>query len=223
MQNMAEPVVGTRTLSLDGEWSLLELSGFGRQYIQAYCFLYALSFNGHPADDSFPDDPDTERVAAAFRMFPWKGGWSAVDFYEQLRISVPPKHRPKIVQIEYASPGFIELGLVAATAGTIGYIVKKVCESINDVNGTYRNVQKGFTERKLNKLDLRKKELELKMAELEWVQQSTGALSEAMGFDDAATLQELSPNPVMALKILLSFYRRIRDLAKMQSRGQIKF
>ena len=33
-----EPVAGKTRLSLDGEWSLLDLSSFGRQYVQVYSF-----------------------------------------------------------------------------------------------------------------------------------------------------------------------------------------
>ena len=63
----------------------------------------------------------------AFRAFPWRGGWSAVGFYEQLRIAVPPKHRPRLVAIEYASPGFMDLGGPIEVLTAIEKTVKLVC------------------------------------------------------------------------------------------------
>ena len=70
--------VGRHRLNMDGKWDLLELSSFGRQYVQVYSILYALHFG---ADKDDPDD----RTHHAFRAFPWRGGWSAVGFYESLR------------------------------------------------------------------------------------------------------------------------------------------
>ena len=89
-------------LDMDHEWELLELSSFGRQYVQVYSLLYALHF-GADSEDPY------ERTARAFRMYPWAGGWSAVDFYAALRTAVPRDHRPHVVAIQYSSPGYIEL------------------------------------------------------------------------------------------------------------------
>ena len=39
-----QPTRGKHRLRMDGEWDLLELSGFGRQYVQVYSILYAFQF-----------------------------------------------------------------------------------------------------------------------------------------------------------------------------------
>ena len=132
---MTDPVeMGTYRLALDGEWGLLDLSGFGRQYVQSYSFFYALRFE---------ESDEIGRVANAFAAFPWRGGWSAVDFYESLTATVPRRHRPRIVAIEYASPGYIELGLSLSAAWVVSAIVRHICESINRINSTYNAIQAG--------------------------------------------------------------------------------
>ena len=71
-----EPVASKTRLSLDGEWSLLDLSSFGRQYVQVYSFLYAIKHGAPPED--LDDDPfGFNRVLRAFEVFPWAGGGQA--------------------------------------------------------------------------------------------------------------------------------------------------
>jgi hypothetical protein len=209
--------LGDRKLQLDGEWGLLDFSAFGRQYVQSYSFLYALTLEEENEEDT------DERVEHAFMAYPWRGGWSTVDFYESLRARVPKRHRPKIVRIEYASPGFIELALVLSVAYMIRKIVKHICDSLNDVNNTYNNIHKGMRDRKLTQISVRRAEVRLSKEELEFVQQSADMLADKIGFTQMDTVRELTPNQLVALKVLLSFYRRARHLANLQNKGQIRF
>jgi hypothetical protein len=212
-----ELTVGDRRLQLDGEWGLQDLSGFGREYVQTYSFLYALA----KAED--PDEELDERIQRAFAAYPWRGGWSAVDFYLTLRVVVPKRHRPRIVRIEYSSPGFIELGLVVAFALTVRRIVKVVCDSANDINSTYNNIHKGLTDRKLGRMDVRRAELDLTKAELEFARESADRFAGLIGFTQMDVIRKLTPNDLVALKVLLSFYRRVRALAKLEKSGKIRF
>src|SRR5205814_5905484 len=64
----------------------------------------------------------------AYEVFPWQGGYSAVDFYNRLKWAVSKRRRPRITRIEYASPGVIELGgLVVAVAVLIEKVVHSIC------------------------------------------------------------------------------------------------
>lgn len=211
-----EPEVNNHRLEMDGEWGLLELSGFGRQYLQVYSMLYALRFG---ADVEGADD----RTVHAFRAFPWIGGWSAVDFYENLRVAVPRQHRPGIVAIKYASPGFIELAVVVTVAWNIRRIVDHVCASIERASATYSNLYKAAMERKLLRVDARRAELELDREELHFAEEATRRLAGAIGLDLTDELERLTENPLARMKIMLSLYRRVRDLAKLQKSRRIRF
>ena len=78
-------------------------------------------------------------------------------------------------------------------------------------------------ERKLLRMDVKKKELELKEADLKFVNSSTKSLAKLMGFKSIKELHKVTRDPLKSLKILLSFYRRIRDLADYTNKGKTKF
>jgi hypothetical protein len=209
-----------KRLELDGDWGLLEFSGFGKHYVQLYAFFYGvreLSSDGAAGGD--------ERVLRAFASFPWKGGWSAVDFFENLRYAIPRKDRVRIKEIEFASPGHIDLWALASATGAITATVTALTLAVNRVHNTYRNIQKGIREHKLGKIDVRRAELALAKEQLAFIDASIEDLSEGLKLapEDLDTIKELSPQPLGTLKILLAVYRRARELAKMQANGQIKF
>ena len=214
-----EPVASKTRLSLDGEWSLLELSSFGRQYVQVYSFLYAIQHGAPPED--LDDGPfGFNRVLRAFEVFPWAGGWSAVGFYESLRVSVPEEYRPRIVAIKYESPGYIDLGVFLSSALAISALVRHVCTSIRQADQTYHQIYTHARERKLLR---RRADLELNLEELKFAEDAAKRLGTAMGFKGMDDLRRLTDNPVVQMKILLSLFRRVRGLAEFQNSDQIKF
>ena len=48
---------------------------------------------------------DLERLHLAFLKYPWKGGYSAVNFYNDLYQALPPSAKPKVAGIRYNSHG----------------------------------------------------------------------------------------------------------------------
>ena len=212
-----EPVPSKTRLSLDGEWSLLDLSSFGRQYVQVYSFSYAIE-HGVPKD--LEDDPFGFKRVRAFEVFPWAGGWSAVGFYESLRVSVPMEHRPRIVAIQYESPGYIDLGVCLSCALAISALVRHVCTSIRQADQTYHQIYTHARERKLLR---RRANLELNREELKFAEDAAKRLGTAMGFKGMDDLQRLAENPIVQMKILLSLFRRVRGLAEFQDSDKIKF
>ena len=83
---------GSRTLKVDGGWEFLELSNFGRQYVHIYSLIHALKAAAGTSGDH------EKRLRWAFRAFPWRGGWSSVNFFQSLVDAVPNKHRPRIAK-----------------------------------------------------------------------------------------------------------------------------
>ena len=109
----------TYQIPIGGKWTLEDLYVFPRAYEQCY-FLY-LSLH--------QPNRDLEHSGNyAYEVFPWQGGYSAVDFYNRLKWAVSKRRRPRITRIEYASPGVIELGgLVVAVAVLIEKVVHSIC------------------------------------------------------------------------------------------------
>lgn len=207
----------TTRLEIDGRWGLEELSDATKDYIQLYGFAYSL----------LPDLPSAkkEEVDYIYAKFPWRGGYSTVNFFNQLFHKIPPQLRPEVRRIQYASPGFIELGEVLVVAGTVAAIVGAVCKSIGSVHDLYRSIQKASIEHKLSKINLTNEELGLKRQQIVFCQDSANKLSKALGLtptQDQLIDQMVTGDPVMKLKILLSVFRRVGPLAKRQAEGKLK-
>jgi hypothetical protein len=204
-------------LQLDGRWGLEELSDTARDYIQIYGFAYSL----------IPDLPSArqDELEYIYGKFPWRGGYSTVNFFNQLFHKIPPRLRPEVQRIQYASPGFIELTEIALVAASVAGIVKAVCSSIDMAHDTYRKIQKASVDHKLSKIDLANKELELTQRQIEFCEDSSKRLVKTFGLTEAQEEivdQRVQGNQVMKLKMLLSVFRRVEPLARKQSEGKLK-
>ena len=166
----------TTQLGLDGRWSLEELSEMTKDYIQLYGFAYSL----------LPNLPTARReeIDYIYGKFPWRGGYSTVNFFNQLFHKVPPKFRPEVQRIQYASPGFIELTEILVVAGTVAAIVAAVCKSLTSVHDLYRSIQKASVEHQLAKINLAKEDVELKQRQIAFCETSAKQLAKAFGLTE---------------------------------------
>lgn len=103
-------------------------------------------------------------------------------------------------------------------------IVGYVSAAILAGNKTYSIIQKGISERKLSKINLRSEELSLLEKERVFIHNSVNDIARVMGLK-AETLSKLyfrtENNELAVLKILSSVYRRARDLSKLQNSGKL--
>jgi hypothetical protein len=216
-------------LEMDHDWSLVEISSFGRQYTQLYSLFYSLRYRARVQEAVVEDDEDEgfdfddDRARRVYRTYPWRGGYSAVNFYQSLYYQVPKRHRPQIVRIAYASPGFVELALVEIVARSIRRTVKVICDSFLAVNGAYNEIYKGIQDRKLMRINVRREELALSREQEDFAEESLTRFSSELKFEHVPELRQLAGSNVAALKILLSVYRRARELAKLQMQNKMKF
>lgn len=198
-------------LYIDGRWELTDLNLLTRVYIQLYGLLYSLDV----ADDYL----DAE-IQYIYGKYPWQGGFSAVNFYQNLFSKMPREYKPNIKSIQYASPGFIELTQIVEVAKDVAQIVGYVSAALLAGNKTYSVIHKGMSERKLMRLNLRNEELSLLEKEKTFIHNSVVEIAQLMGVKQE-TLAKLyfrnDNNELAILKILASVYRRARDLAKLQN------
>ena len=200
-------------LDMDGEWGLLELSGFGRQYVQVYSFYHVLTAaeRGH--------ELSLARLRWALHAFPWRGGWSSVDFFDALVRTVPRSHLPRLRRMRYSSPGFIEftVGIIAAAGA-----VKALCSSYDSIHGSYRKTRKAALKEKL--LRERVRMTELRRHEQELVLGMVAELRDELQMRQfERLLQELDADPLVELKVLLALCRRIKPLSQLQDDEKIQF
>ena len=119
----------TYTIRIDGTWTLEDLHVFPHKFEQVYYFIHSL--------DMQLDEYDQERVDLAYKSMPWFGGYSAVNFYNQLKYITPKQRRPKIISISYSSPGWIELSILAAVALNVGQIAKRIAGAARAINRSH--------------------------------------------------------------------------------------
>lgn len=204
-------------LYIDGRWELTDLNVLTRVYIQLYGLLYSL--------DIAEDYLDAE-IQYIYGKYPWRGGFSAVNFYQNLFSKMPRSYRPTIKAIQYASPGFIETFQLVDVAKDVAQIVGCVSAAILAGNKTYSIIHKGMNERKLMRLKLQSEELSLLEKQKDFIHKSVVDISSLMGVKKE-TLAKLyfrnENNELAILKILASLYRRARDLAELQNKRKLDF
>ena len=187
--------------------------------------MYSLKFMRSTVHSFWPIRlKDPERLALAFSSYPCRGGYSAVNFYSSLSSQIPLNLRPKGQGHPIRLPrvyGTRSLGRAATAAAAI---IKQVVESASLVHKLYSDIYKGLVERKLVGIEIKRSTLELQEEEIKFlIKKSSISLSEALGFKELGRLNELTSNPLATMKILLSYYRRIRTLAEYEQKGKAHF
>lgn len=212
--------LGETYIKLDRDWDMHKLAKFARLYTQCYSLVYSLSSpNIDPSDEYF-----IGLSRETYKKYFWRNGYGAGRFYDTLYENIPHGRRPQIKEIKYASPGYIMLMDAVVVAGSLAIIVHALTKSLDRVHDSYHRIQTGISKRKLAKLEVARRELELK--EQEWlIRNSIAELSEQM--EIPVRMQEelqinSGYNELKVLRILMSFIRRADPIAQMQSRGEVK-
>jgi hypothetical protein len=201
-------------IPIDGRWELRDLYQFPHTYSQIYSVLYVLEEELSAAQRMRRD--------YVFRKFPWRGGYSAVNWYSGIYFTIPSAERPQVISIQYGSPGWIDLGVYAGIAVAIRQMLIAFSEAGRHLNDTYNQIQKGINDRKLNKIKLEKEELSLESERVKFVRKSCEDLAKLMGFKNLKQMHELTGNPLITLKMLCSMYRRLRILEEFEDEGKTK-
>jgi hypothetical protein len=224
-------LVGHYRINLDGTWLFEEISELPHLYLQVYGFFAEMEAPRPEVDFEYlPSQP------IDFRRFnyPWAGGWSAANFYRGLVRNLRDDAVPRVVQIQFASPGFIELSLWLAAAAAVRRCINETAKTASIVNKTYDEIYKGMHARQLLALDVRKKTLELAGEEMAFVAKARKQLANAIGLTEreaegavrlgpGTSEQVLEKNDLGTVKMLMSLTRRIIGLAKFEEDGKAKF
>lgn len=199
-------------IEIDGKWLLRDFSDLFHLYNEVYSLYFLLDVS----DESEP------RVKEALARYPWKGGYSVVNFYDDLFIYLGEENRPAVRAIQYASPGYIELSIAVVVAMNIRRIVEQFTRAGHAINDLYHSIYKDLQARKLLSLDVRERELELSKKEAEFVGVMYSQFAQALEIPHPEAFLKASPNVIAALKVLLSLFRRIQKLSQFQLQGKIK-
>lgn len=203
-------------LLIDKSWTLQDLSKIPDAYNKVYAIIHSLEVE--------LIDEDQEQLEFAYRAYPWRGGWSTANFYGKLTKLIPPKNRPTIASIQYASAGWIELELFTPISFNIESVIINFVNSQKELDAVYKDIYKGLRARKLTQISAKPSEFVLGNDNIQFAESSIERLSSLLGFTDyVPRLNDLTANPLAGLKILLAFYRQLEKLAEYQISGKVNF
>jgi hypothetical protein len=208
-QNNRKLTVEPYRIRMDARWSLGDLYEFPRSFDQLYSFYYFFNISDEQAEYG--------RATEAFQAFPWLGGYSAVNFYNQLHAAIPRDDRPQILSIRYSSPGWLIISAVPAVTILISKTVHHFTTAATELNDLYNYIQRGITDRKLRKISVKHEELKLQKEHLKFIAQANELLSDGLDFRALRLLEEKTDNRLATLKILLSLFRRTRKIAEYEA------
>ena len=200
--------LSSRTLPVDGRWDFSDLKEMPKRLIQVYGFLWALSA-----------DAD-EKIRALFTRYPWKGGLSSVNFYDDLYHRAPRSERLIVQKFEYASPGEIVVRADEDVLGNVFKLIQAISSNYEDARESYKNLnsylsEAGFLGVSLNQIQPADYQIaEVKRLALDLADEIAFA-----GMDKVLSLCD--QNWIGAAKILLSFYRRSVQLSEFFETGKI--
>lgn len=201
-----------KTVNIDGRWGIDDLRRFSDLVQDCYAFVYALTGQGAATTK--------QRISGLFHRYPWRGGFSAVNFFDDLYRMIPSSEQASIREIQYASPGKIVLRMNDDVAGQIHQFVTALDSEDSTAKQAYMDARVWLKKREW--LGRAKDDLELTSDDLADLTGQVRLLCEKFGLgrhsDQIMTLAK--SDPLGAVKILLAYYRRLSGLADYVSTGK---
>lgn len=204
----------TYEIALENQLALEELQKIPHKFTQAYSLLLCLTER---------TSVNATLVKEAFNAYPWRGGFSRVHFYKRLEHIIPAMLRPQIKSMHFASPGWIELELDKKTAKKVGSLVENYIENADDITDLVNQVNSELSNRKLRGNEGKSISDNISNADLKYCAEAFESVASSLSFKNASLIRELAINDLAALKILLSFQRRLFSLAIFQMQQKANF
>lgn len=190
---------------VEGGWSVKELGEFPHVFTKVYSLLYGLDVLHLPRLENFP----------------WRGGFSAMHFFDWAAKRIPSEDRPSVSAIQYASPGFMRFDLHGPTADQVGLCIANYKSKNHNLAKAYSELTAYIREQHLNDVQ--------SPADPSWKLHepflTKGALAVLGGFDviEETAFVNACARPFEAAKIAMAFYRYIRNLVDFEKRRLVIF
>ena len=204
----------TYEISLNNNWSLEELKSLPHTFLQTYALLYCLDH----ASSSI-----SQAVKNAFAAYPWRGGFSRVHFYKHLKTIIPKPNQATVKSMHFASPGWIELSLDKEVGLEIGNLVNEYIQNAEAISDAVKYINHQLSQRQLRGNNSKSIAATLSSADLSFCATSFDEICRLWKFKSAPVIRAIAANELAALKILISFQKRIHTLAEFQISEQAVF
>ena len=195
-----------------GDWTLHDLYVFPHAYEQCYTFIYCL-------DTELPAR-DKEAIDYAFMKYPWKGGYSYVNFYSVLARQVPVRARPRVTSLHKASPGWIDLALNLDAALEVAKAIAVMSGSAAAAAAGYKKAWTLLLSVKTEREKAKAQQLQLRQSQVKAIRGTCDELAKSLGFKSLAQLNTRTNDPEVSLKLLSAHYRRMKTLLDFESKDK---
>lgn len=197
---------------MDQRWELEDLYTFPHTYSQVHAFIYCLDFE--------LDENREKRINHSLINYPWQGGYSYTNIYRVLNNLIPEEDRPQIMEIKYASPGWIELLINPDVALKLAASVATLIGSGAAAMEAYKRIDRARLEiakkRRQHGVEMAK----LSAQEAKYFNEMSEEIAKHIGFTSLQKLNERTKNPEVTLKVLLAHQRRMNKLAEFSVSGK---
>ncbi|MCW6511526.1 hypothetical protein [Lichenifustis flavocetrariae] len=201
---------------IDGRWEASDFSRFYTKIGDVYSFLAIVEDLEN--DNIGPDEK--KKIIGAVNDPSWRGGGSYVGFYNDLASHSQDVRPLRVSAIQYASLGHIE---VEGRASVFREIENGI-DAFKNSDGKLRKLYSALN-RTLEREGLKtaSKDADFSDSELKkWVSKNSMEFACEMKISDAGrVLDACQSNVLIFTKIIMSYYRRLRDLNDFQREGRL--
>ena len=206
----SKPSEDSYSILVEGNWSVNDLAGIPDTFEKVYSFLYGLNVLHRHANTSLP----------------WRGGFSAMHYFKDASKQIPSEHRPSVLAIQVASPGFMKFKLHGDTAREVNQCISDFKNNNVNMSRAYGDLERYIRDNDLNE---KKEAVTEPRAPIQWekhngfLQEKTiEILKEFTAVSEPDFFKSCS-RPFEAAKIAMAVYRIVRELNKYEKDGLVRY
>jgi hypothetical protein len=208
----------TTRLLIDGEWDMPDLGLFYNRYSDVYYFV---AVTDQYADENVELDR-RKKTLDAFQDCLFKGGFSYVNFYDDLGGNVSRSERLNIDKIKYESPGYVTIHGDQHYFDSLMKLIKRFLANRETAKQKYSELHNYLSKGKF--LALTASSFVNDDSTASYIMSKTIEFADILGVPQLNVIQKLvSGNSLAFAKIILSFHRRLEDTSKYFAQGRIAF
>ncbi|MFS8375943.1 hypothetical protein JH314_00325 [Xanthomonas campestris] len=201
----------TYKVIMNRRWDLEDLYVFPNKFKQVYSLLY---FYGEEAP------ADRASVQYALLNYPWRGGYSVVNFYNLMSSRTPIEAKPIVAQLRYSSPGWMDLALNVPTAIEVALQLAAVVSVPTLIANRVRALLAAIRVIKEDAEKYKVSRTALALEHAEKLNALSNEVAKSMGFDSFQKVIEASRDPLVSSTIILAHHRRMAELANFVKTGK---
>jgi len=198
--------VGSYSVIIERELTIEDWRGFFRMFSCAYAFAYNIIALR------------SERI----KGHPWRGGFSAMHFWDELLRYIPAEDYPTAMAMHYASPGFVRFKLDSGIAREVGRLVAKYSRDYEPIRNAMMNLYAVIRTNDLNNEKLGEDDPIWAKVNAE-LTKLTLVLLTKLELPSIREFLAAAERPFEAAKMSLAFARRLGVLVDLEDNRFVRF